>query len=127
MLELCPTCGAEVLFTTSLCPHCLIDRLAPDPSKVAEWRERTARERADAYRKVEDADKKVEKKPNKLLGLGWSLSLGGFLIYRQAQAMNDIFQPEGFSPGVSLGSALGCVMGAVGAVMLLKCLLNRKG
>jgi hypothetical protein len=42
MLEPCPTCGAQVLFTSAMCPNCQTDRNKPDPAKAAQWKARRA-------------------------------------------------------------------------------------
>ena len=118
MTESCPTCGAQVIFITTVCPNCQIDRVQPDPAKVAQWRELAAQAKA------KPTDPEQVEKRSKKRKLAWSLGFGGFLILWQVKGMNEVFKPEGSAPGLILGSLLGASMLAAGIIIFIGVLLK---
>lgn len=118
MTESCPTCGAQVMFVTNVCPNCQIDRVHPDPAKLARWQELTA----EAKTKPTDPEQRKKRRKNRYLA--WRLGFGGFLILWMVKGMIEIFKPEGLPLGLILGFLLGVSMFAAGLIIFIGDLLK---
>jgi hypothetical protein len=120
MLEQCPTCTAKVLFTTDICPRCLVDRTNSPPSKVADWR---------LHNELATTAQKELQTPRKWKGRftgGVMLIIGSFFVARAAIENSQYIRSMGFPHSPRVGLTISVLMKIVGILLICWRLFGRK-